>query len=424
VKIPPGWWLIGLLFACHAATAQTESAPRRSVSYSTWLLEDDLVTARLVLPAAEAASLVGKAMPLLSSENLAKYVLKSVSVTAGGVPCEATDQGYDIGRIEALSLGLGLYGFEIIFRCPHAAALSLDNGLLFAEAPQHVDYARIERGGAHAGQLFTAAHHVLSIAREGELPAAGADRFLLLGAGHAWRSAEWLCAILGFFLLARTRRELGTVLVALAIGYAASLPLTSSGLLPDVGLLGAGMGFVVACIAALLVAQALRRRQTADRPVQAVARGACVLISGILIFSVAAAILHRPAAALLLVGFVIVGATLVAGVPARRAGGGSTLPIALLPALAGLIDGLVLPGDYERLGQWSELSLRNLAAFDAGAWLTVALMLAVFATMAKITFRRALKVGSRAEEFAPMAVDIAASVFAGFGSFWLLSRLY
>jgi hypothetical protein len=237
--------------------------------------------------------------------------------------------------------------------------------------------------------------------------------------------------MLGFFLLARTRRELGTVLVALAIGYAASLPLTTSGLLPDVALLGAGMGFVVACVAALLVAQSLRRRQTADRPVQAVARGACVLISGILIFSIAAASLHRPAAALLLVGAVIVGATLVAatpfgGLPARRAGAGdaSTLPIALLPALAGLIDGLVLPGDYERLGQWSELSLRNLAAFDAGAWLTGALMLAAFATMATFTFGRAVKLRSRAEKFAPMAVDIAAAVFAGCGSFWLLSRLY
>ncbi len=418
MKIPSCWMLIALLFVCQAAIAQTEAAPRRSVSYSTWLLEDDLVTARLVLPAAEAASLVGKAMPLFSSENLAKYVFKSVSVTAGGVPCEATDQGYDIGKIDALSLGSGLYGFEIVFRCPHAGALSLDNGLLFAEAPQHVDYARIERGGAHVGQLFTAAHHVVTVAREGELAAAGADRFLSLGAGHAWRSAEWLCAMLGFFLLARTRRELGTVLVALAIGYAASLPLTTSGLLPDVALLGAGMGFVVACVAALLVAQALGRRQAADKPVQAVARGACVLISGILVFSIAAAIFHRPAAALLLVGFVIVGVTLVG------AGGRSTLPIALLPALAGLIDGLVLPGDYERLGQWSELSLRNLAAFDAGAWLTGALMLAAFATMATFTFGRAVKLRSLAEKFAPMAVDIAAAVFAGCGSFWLLSRLY
>jgi hypothetical protein len=51
-------------------------------------------------------------------------------------------------------------------------------------------------------------------------------------------------------------------------------------------------------------------------------------------------------------------------------------------------------------------------------------MLAAFATMATFTFGRAVKLRSRAEKFAPMAVDIAAAVFAGCGSFWLLSRLY
>jgi hypothetical protein len=96
----------------------------------------------------------------------------------------------------------------------------------------------------------------------------------------------------------------------------------------------------------------------------------------------------------------------------------------MLPALAGLIDGLVLPGDYERLGQWGELSLRHLAAFDAGAWLTEALMLGAFAVAATFIIGRAARFRIRPETFAPLAGDLAASVFAGLGSFWLLSRLY
>ncbi len=109
--------------------------------------------------------------------------------------------------------------------------------MLFTEVPRHVDYARIEKGGVDATQLFTAARQDLAIPEHGDLPSAGAGRFLMLGAGHLWHSAARLCAILGFFLLARTRRQLATVLAALACGYATSLLLVAGGLIPDVALL-------------------------------------------------------------------------------------------------------------------------------------------------------------------------------------------
>jgi hypothetical protein len=418
VKIMPLCGLVVLIFACQAAAARPDAAPRRSVSYSTWLLEDDLVTVRLVLPAAEAASLVGKAMPLLSGENLAEYVLSKVSVTAGGSPCEPADQGYDIGKIDSLSLGSGLYGFEIFFRCPRDGAISLHNALLFAAAPQHVDFARIERGGMHATQLFTAARQDVSIPEGGPLPAAGILRFLMLGASHLWHSPERLCAILGFFMLARTRKQLGRVAAALAFGYTASLVLVAGGLIPDATVLDSGVGFVVACLAALMVTRSLRPER-AGMPA-AVGMGACILISGALLASIAVALLHRPSSALVLAGFAIVGVTLVG---AALAGERLSLPIFILPALAGLLDGLVLPGDLVRLRQWRELSLSNLAAFDAGALLIQALLLAVFAALTAFMIERAPKLRIRPELLAPLAGECAATVFAGCGSFWLLSRL-
>jgi hypothetical protein len=416
----PLWWLVVLIFACQAAAARPDAAARRSVSYSTWLLEDDLVTARLVLPAAEAASLVGKAMPLLSGENLAKYVLSKVSVTAGGSACEPADQGYDIGKIDSLSLGSNLYGFEIFFRCSRGGAISLHNALLFAEAPQHVDFARIERGGMHATQLFTAARQDVSIPEGGPLPAAGSSRFLMLGASHLWHSLERLCAILGFFMLARTRRHLGRVAAALAVGYTASLALVAAGLIPDAAVLDSGVGFVVACVAALMVTRSLRRERAAGMPAAVSTTGACILISGVLLASIAVALLHRPSSALVLSGFAIVGVTLVG---AMLTGERLSLTISILPALAGLLDGLVLPGDFVRLRQWRALSLSNLAAFDAGALLIEALLLAVFAAVAAFMIERAQKLRIRPELLAPLAGEFAAMVFAGCGSFWLLSRL-
>ncbi len=415
MKIPPLWCVMGLLCVCLGGTAQSQAAPTRSVSYSTWLLEGDLVTARLELPAAEAAALVGKAMPLLSTESLAEYVLKHVSVTASGSACEPTDQGYDIGRINSLSLGSNIYGYEIIFRCAQGGPRSLHNALLFAEAPQHVDFARIERGGVHATQVFTAAHQDLSIPDGGELPAAGVSRFLQLGAGHVWHSASGLCALLGFFVLARTRRRLITVIAALAVGYAASLLLVAAGLLPEVALLDCGVGFVVACIAAVMVMRSLQRQEAGTTP-PAIMVGACVVVLGILLFGVAAAALHRSYAALGLSGFGIIGVALLRG--------GGSLPILMLPALAGMFDGWVLPGDYERLRQWNELSPANLAAFDAGALLSAALLLAAFAAAAVFMAGRAVRYRTGAETLAPLAADVAASVFAGLGSFWLLSGLH
>ncbi len=72
------------------------------------------------------------------------------------------------------------------------------------------------------------------------------------------------------------------------------------------------------------------------------------------------------------------------------------LPLLVLPAVAGVIDGLVLPGDYARLRQWGEVSSSNLAAFDAGALLSEALLLAAFAAAAAFIGRTRIETGDPA----------------------------
>jgi hypothetical protein len=231
----------------------------------------------------------------------------------------------------------------------------------------------------------------------------------MLGSSHIWRSLDRLCAILGLFLMARRLRRLLATLAALGVGYIASILLVSGGLAPDPAALDAGMGFIVASIAAALVAQALRRRRDHATAV-AIATGGCLLV-----LSLAAALAHRPYMALLLIGFAITGAAAT-----RAAGVGSLLPILILPVSSGLLDGLVLPGDYERVQQWGEISLRNLAAFDGGALLSDALLLAALAALAALV----APAGAAGHKLAPVAHDLAASALAGLGSFWLLSRLF
>jgi hypothetical protein len=405
--------MLGSMLMCQAAAAQSNAAPRRSVSYSTWLLEQDTVTVRVALPTAEAASLVGMAIPLLSSENLASYVLGHVSVMSGGAPCAPADQGYDIGRVNSLSLGADLYGLEMVFRCSGPGPMLLHNGVMFAEFPQHIDFARMERGGLRTEQIFTASREELSIPPGTQLPAVAAAAFLMLGSSHLWHSADRLCAILGFFMMARTARRLLVALAALIAGYAASVLLAAVGMVPDLKVLDAGTGFIVTAIAAALAAQALQRMRRDATPVAIAAGGFLSMLS------LAAALTHRPHIALVLIGFALIGAAAT-----RAAAVGSLLPVLILPAMNGLLDGFVLPGDYERLQQWGEMSLRNLTAFDGGALMTGALLLAALCGLGALARRARTGAAAARERLAPVGYDLAASGLAGLGSFWLLSRLF
>ena len=103
--------LLGLL-AMHPASAE-----QRSISHSVWSIAQDRVTLKYVMPVVESTQLAHGAL-LPSAEQAASEVLARVAVRASGSACIAIDQGYDIGRINTLAVGAGLYGFEIIFQCP------------------------------------------------------------------------------------------------------------------------------------------------------------------------------------------------------------------------------------------------------------------------------------------------------------------
>lgn len=151
--------LAGLGATCGVArAAQTvQAAPvshvapgaAASASYSTWIVSRDAqtVTLRLTLPAAAAQRLSGTDIPVLTVSKLGDYVLAHTAVEAAGRDCPASDQGYDLGRVDPLNVGAGLYGFEIVFRCPRRlTGLLLEDHVLFGRTPSHVDFARVEVG--------------------------------------------------------------------------------------------------------------------------------------------------------------------------------------------------------------------------------------------------------------------------------------
>jgi hypothetical protein len=391
----------------HAARADT-----RSVSYSTWIVSGDRVTLRYVLPAAEAGRLSGSDVPVLTVSKLGDYVLHHLAVRASGRDCPAIDQGYDLGRVDPLQVGAGLYGFEIFFECPsRPPAVTLLNRALFDRAPTHVDFARIETDAGSSERLFTAAREGLDVSENEPPAAAGAAQYARLGVEHILHSAERLCLLLAALLLVRRRLDLGAVLGALAAGYALSVLAQATGLIvPRMRLDDAFVGLLVALLAASLIVREAPRRQSS-----AVAIGWPTLL---LALALIAALMHAVQAALLLFGAALLSGAILATIIDSGPRRGIAQHAWLLPAgVFGFLDGFALPALLEPLHLAQETQVPIVASYDAGAVLAATLVLGSLGGGFALL---------RARRLAPphaLVHDAAAACLGGLGTFWLISQL-
>jgi hypothetical protein len=401
VKGTAALWLFALLMAALPVQAE-----HRSISASTWSVSGTNVTLRLTVPANEARYLARPGSPLAGSSALAGYLLRHLSVQSDGGPCPAIDQGYDIGLIDILSVGKDLYGFEVMFQCASSTGIVLEDSALFDVAPAHVDFARIAtNGGAFVPQLFTASQQALHLPGNASAPRAGFSRYLRAGFLHILRNPDRLCFLIGALLIARRWQERLCILGGLSLGYAAAAAVSLAGLLEArMSAVEAWLGFMVALTAALMIVQEARRP----------AFTAMAAAGPLLLLAAAAMLLRDTPSALLLLGAAVFAACFLF-VGARL----STYPVLwLLPtAVVGLLDGFVLPGDLTTL-QLSPLERSSgVIAFDVGAILADALLLAVLLLATALLRRRRV--------FFPVAMMryAAATALAFLGSYWLVSRL-
>lgn len=427
---PPALRAIALLLVL-ACAARAAHAAGPSVSYSTWIISNDTVMLRFVLPVAQADRLTGSAIPVLTVNKLGQYVLEHTAVSASGRDCPAIDQGYDLGRVDPVRVGPGLYGFEIFFRCGEPLnSLVLADHALFDRVPGHVNFARIEAGTRFTDQLFTSAKQRVRIASPAAVPAAGLGEYLGLGILHVLSDAARLCLLIVAAYAARRPREGLLILAALCGGYVLALVARGSGLVvSEEPLIEAFVGFLVALCAVAVVAPQLGRTRMASA-------GWPLLL---LALALVAAGLRAPRPALLLAG----ASALSAGfLPAMRAG----LPrgiMALPAAIFGFLDGFALPSLLAPLGLDFSSRARMSIGYDAGALLAETGVLAVviaglaLARSGRFTVRGRTPNGAgsvRAGRFiaaasAPLsrgtlAEVVAAAIFAGLGTFWLVSHLH
>jgi hypothetical protein len=389
------WWVLAVVLASQSAGAQT-----RSVSHTVWVISGDQVTVRVVFSAVEARRMVAPGLPQPSNDALAAYLLDHLGAQTAGTSCEAIDQGYDIGRVNPLAAGAGLYGFEIIFHCGHPARPILKNTLLFDRVPQHIDYARIETDGTTLTQLFTAKRQAIDLGVS--LKAAGPAAYASLGADHIVHSWQRLCFLLGLMLLARTRREWLIAAAGLWCGYVVSTLIVATDWVPQMTSLESAIGLLVALCAAQWVAAQIREPR----------RVALGLSAALLLLGVVVGWFNGMIAWTLLGAAIFCGGFLV--ISARRR------PVALFvsPLLFAGLDGVVLQGDYTRLHLWRVLSSPTLLFFNGGALLAE---LGIMTLLYAVSFWWARS--SRRAAFTAVAAEVAATALAGLGTFWLLIQL-
>ena len=375
-------------------------AATRSVSHSLWVIAPDQVTVRVVLPAEAANYIVARGQPQPSNENLAAYVLQHLGVERQGSACKAIDQGYDIGRINTLAAGPGMWGFEIIFHCPGSGRPILNNSLLFERLPLHLDYAHIEENGASISQVFTAERRQIDLAVHE--PSAGAGIYVGLGASHIAHSLERICFFVGLWLLARFGRDWLIAAIGLALGYGISIAIPLLHLVPNTASVDSTLGLLVV----LCALQWMSQHEKSPRRVAMIAAATLTLLGA------AAWRLGQEAAWVLMGSGVFAGSWLI--VAPRSA----ALLLGALPFTFGVLDGLVLWGDFSRLHLWRELSSSTLLFFNMGSLLAgLAIMALLFAaTMGR---RRLCRMAA----FDGMATDLAATAIAGLGAFWVLAQL-
>lgn len=393
---------------CALCAASPALADSHSVSYSDWTIAGETTTLKFVLPAVEAQRLTGVDVPLATAKKLGEYLLAHVAVEADGANCAPIDQGYDIGLVDPLAVGSASFGFEIFFRCSSAdpRVRVLKNTVLFERVHSHVNYARVRAGGGEwAQQLFTAGREEIRVPGSGPPPAAGELRYVSLGFGHVWHSLDRIAIVLGLLLLVRRRGELKLLAAGLAGGYAVALLVAAGGwIAPRTSLLEGFVGFMVLWLGAELVARETSRARVATF----LAFGSCAL-AAVAVFA------SGWAAALVFAGCALLAAGLLPKTGEwleRREFWVATA------AVAGFLDGFVLPSELAPAQPSKGALLSMSAGFDVGAFLGAASLAALAAGVLIVLHRR------RIELPRPLVSDLAATVLGGCGVFWLVSRLY
>jgi hypothetical protein len=258
-----------LCFAHLALAPAAAFAHGRSISYSSWELDDEgaEVSVRISrldltrLPQAIAAEAARPAPPG-SSSSIARYLASRLLLYAEGEPCSPTAPA-------PRPAADGWIAFRWRVDCRSSGERVIESRILLDVAPSHLHFARIASSGSsqpegHGGmeRVLTEASAVWALGgwpgEAGDAPSSAPEpvgssflQYLYLGVEHILTGYDHLAFVLALLLLAGSLGEVAGLVTGFTIAHSLTLALAVLGLLrPEAAAVEAVIGFSVALIAA------------------------------------------------------------------------------------------------------------------------------------------------------------------------------
>jgi hypothetical protein len=243
---------LGLLLATTLLCAPHVRAHTRSVSYSSWTLDDEGASVTLRLTQLELTRLPWGPVPGPDlNPELAAYLTGRVQLLAAGELCSLQRPP------RVLDTPADRVAIEWRLRCPGDGPREIRSRLMHEVAPSHLHFARIKvPGGAPLERVLSAADPGWPLPSEGDDDGAeprgsSLKSYILLGIEHIGTGPDHLAFVLALILIAARLGEVATVITGFTIAHSITLGIAVLGLAtPESEAVGALVGLSILLVAA------------------------------------------------------------------------------------------------------------------------------------------------------------------------------
>lgn len=222
-------------------------AHERSVSYSTWVFDDDGAEVRARLSSRDATRLA----PTRSGSSLGGYLAARLRLMVGGNPCVVAAPPLRV------SLREGWEDYRWRIDCSRPGRLAIAADVLFDVAPSHLHFVRVETASDPAVERVLSSQQRLweldGFSAESAARASGGSlaSYLGLGIRHIAGGYDHLVFVLGLILLCASLSELAVLVTGFTVAHSLTLGLGALGLLhPNPAVVEALIGFSIALVGA------------------------------------------------------------------------------------------------------------------------------------------------------------------------------
>jgi len=381
----------------------TAEAHNRSQSFSSWVIDGDVIKVVFTAKAREITRLPPLEGKIKSLNNLLISHLKnSISVDSGGQSC------HGLRNPISLPAAAGFVRAAWTFNCNSEGSRSLQIDSFFPIASSHVHYAQVAYGEEMPEQyLFTdnqRSHVISRFSSHIETFNHAFIQYAELGVKHIFSGLDHIVFLLAIMLLFRNFREVIWMVSGFTIGHSITLSLAVLGWVePDIILVEALIGFTIVLVAVENIGAITQENRKLGYSIATV-----LAILGLI--SVA---WGKGLPILTIFGLIVFTIAYFSLSHSRH----STARIRpFLTLVFGLIHGFGFAGILSEIGLPEQRFLSALVGFNLGVELGQLIIVVMFWYLVKYA-----RVIASVRDFG-MFVPIASSLLIGLGSYWFVAR--